>query len=579
MSPFQIWLAKWGLDLLQLVLLLPLIALTFLRAGNNSSRPRLFASWFERLARRKTLSVILVGLLSLSIRSALIPLLGIPLPDAQDEFSYLLAADTFSHGRLSNPPHPTWVHFETFHVIQHPTYMTMYPPAESLVLAFGQLLGNPWLGQLLITALMCSALCWMLQGWLPPAWALLGGLIAVLRLGIFGYWMNGYWCASVAALGGALLIGSLPRLKRNTRVRDASSMAIGLAILANSRPYEGFVLALTVAAALLLWIVGKKHPSTPVLLRRLVLPVVLLLAIAGAATGYYYHRVTGSPFEMAYQVNRAMYSRAPYFIWQGYNPEPHYDHALMQQFYDMEFRHYLSERTLRGFLRHSFNRTAMAWGFYLGPILTLPLMMLPSIIKDRRMRWPNVALVLMICAVAVETFYWNHYFSPAVGLIYIVVLQGLRHLYFWHGRGKRVGPGLMRAIPIACCAMVVLRVAAILAHAQIEPVYPRGNLQRAAIERQLEQLPGEQLVLVRYEPQHKPEGEWVYNLADIDRQRVVWARDMGDHANQELLRYYSQRHPWLLDPDASPPKLLPYSASLAALPPNLPVSTPDLRIP
>jgi hypothetical protein len=316
---FYARLAPEFLEIIEFALVLAALGLILFRSHKEPGKSPSFKyveQWLSRLARRRSLSVLIVGLLVLASRIALIPLLGIPEPSWHDEFSYLLAADTFAHGRLTNPPHPMAVHFESFHIIQQPTYMSMYPPAQGLALAFGERLGHPWIGQLVVTSLMCSALCWMLQGWLPPGWALFGGLLAALRLGILGYWMNGYWSASVVALAGALVVGALPRLRRHGRLRDAIWLALGLAILANSRPYEGFILGVAAATELTIWLSGSRRPQLSIVLTRVVMPLVVILGITAVATGYYYYRVTGSPFRMTYQVNRGVYSQAPYFLWQ-----------------------------------------------------------------------------------------------------------------------------------------------------------------------------------------------------------------------------------------------------------------------
>jgi hypothetical protein len=142
-----------------------------------------------------------------------------------------------------------------------------------------------------------------------------GGLLAALNPIIVLYCGYNYGGGAVAVIGGALVFGTLRRIIRRPRVCNALLLGVGLAILVNSRPYEGLVMSLPVAVLLLTWMVGKNSPAARVSITRIGLPVLGVLAMTGGAMGFYNWRVTSEALRMSYQVHEATYAVAPVFLW------------------------------------------------------------------------------------------------------------------------------------------------------------------------------------------------------------------------------------------------------------------------
>jgi len=513
-----------------------------------------------RCTERRALAVWVMFFAVIGIRLLLLLSLRVPIPGVNDEFSYLLMSDTFVHGRLTNPPHPLWISFETMHVNWNPTYSSIYPPAQGFVLAVGQVLGHPWIGVLLSNAAMCALLVWMLQAWIPPRWAFLGGLIAWLQLGIASYWINSYWGGAPAAAGGALVFGSLGRIRRSGRLRDALLMGLGLAILANSRPLEGFVACLPSAVYLLWWLAGKIKTRIELRarLRNVLLPLMASLVLLGSFLAYYNWRLTGNPLLLPHVLNTDTYVTAPMFLWQHSKLPLHYRNAQFENFYGVWERRYYS-RTWADARRVSQEKLELVGEllFWRAELLLLPFAYF--LFRDRKMRLLLVTFFGGAAGIFAVTWSHPHYVAPLLCVIVALVVQAMRHLNTLELGGRRIGSMAVRIIVV----ILLVQTASLAFEGHCDSAEWRcfGLRERADIVRTLSQTPGKHLVLVQYNRFHYIHNEWVYNGAEIDSAKIVWARDIDTVQNKILLDYFKDRQIWLVKPDELDPEarqLRPY---------------------
>ncbi|MGE4606588.1 MAG: hypothetical protein AAEJ52_07600 [Myxococcota bacterium] len=502
------------------------------------------ASVWVRAGRRRRTAVLFSGLLGVALAAA-ISAIRVPVPRIHDEFSFLLAADTFASGRLTNPTHPLWKHFETFHVIHEPSYASKYPPLQGAMLALGTLAGHPIVGAWLATGLLVAACCWMFQGWLPGRWALLGAFAVAFHHGVQFYWGQSYWGGAVPMTGGALLFGGWARLRRRPRRSAALLMALGVGILANSRPLEGLVACIPVGVSLLHRLISGRMPNGWVWFRDVVAPAAVVLAIFGSAMAYYNYRVTGDPLRLPYQIHEQTYSDTPLFVWQDPRPKPVYRHAAIRDFYEGWVRGWYTDQKS---LVSAFANSAALLPFFLSPFLAVTMLMLPWIVRSPRMRFALVAVALVFAATLALP--WEpraHFLAPVGSLLFLLALQGLRQLY----QSRRVG---RIAVGVIVAGHVLLFVAAVLRYPEVEP--PAWTTERVHIVERLEAERGNQLVLVQYSQDHSPHEEWVWNAADIDSAKVVWARTTTAEATDEIRAYFAPRRAWTLHADVRPAPLL-----------------------
>ncbi|HJS99627.1 MAG TPA: hypothetical protein VJ756_11075 [Terriglobales bacterium] len=563
-----------------------------------------------------------IGLLAFT-GDALVSWRRTPLPIAPDEFSYLLAADTFASGRVTNPTPAQWQHFETPEVLVRPSYQSKYPAGQGLILAIGKrVAGNPLVGVWLGSAVACAALCWMLQAWVGETWALYGALLATLQLAWFGHWAQSYWGGMGAALGGALLYGGLRRVADEQKgwghFHNALWLTLGLVILANTRPFEGLLAAVPAGAALLIH-VWRNHNGRLRFSHRL-LPAAAVLLVGAFLTLAYNQRVTGSPWQLPYQAYERQYDAVPSFIFQRLRPWPQLQDAAMRA---AAVDTLAAWRWAHGFYGIAFMASKLLgfWQFAFGAALSLPFLLLVwaehwsastrllqviafAVVQALALMtflfWPSpnpawiaillltlllqaallvllfpnfwervvlAALALVAVGLVVETWrFHSHYIAPVVPLAFFLIVRAIRRSWEWTLGTRAPGKILALGLP-----PLVLAIAA-SGSAGLPGPLEHWAERRATMQKQLESLPGRQLVIVHYGPGHDFYEEWVENRADLQHAPVVWARERSPEENCQLIASYANRTVWLFDADSDQlEKYTPDCVGGKEMPPSAPV--------
>jgi hypothetical protein len=531
----------------------------------------LIAPAVSKLAGRMAWSMALLAALPVALRLLLLPHHPAPSPDVFDEFGHLFVADTLRHFRLANPAHPLSQFFETIFVLQSPTYSSIYPLGQGIALAAGRMIfGHPWAGVLMSTAAFCALCYWMLRAWTLPSWALAGGLLAVFEFGPLSQWMNGYWGGTFAAMGGCLVFGSLPRLLDRARKRDALLLGIGLGLNILTRPYESLFLAASVALFFIPVLRDAKRFVTSAL-------IVTVAAVAALGlTALHNKRVTGKWTELPYQLSQFQYG-VPASLTFLPDPVPHHELTPQQA---LEYKSQLAFRgtdreTLQSFLLRLEYRVRYYRFFFLPPLfLALPFFL--ARLREWRFAW--VALTLVLFALGINFFpaFQTHYLGPVACLFVLAAVAGLERMSRWN-------PDAARIVMFLCVAHFLFWYTlhiydrrefslALRPYETWDGLNHQNPERRIVVNRRLQSMPGKLLVFVRYSPQHMFQDEWVYNEADLDAARVVWARDLGPEENQKLRAYYPDRTVLLFEPDGRPMRLEPYQESV-----NTPSATDSLR--
>lgn len=533
------------------------------------------------LRRKLYLQVLLCGVLGFLIPVLRCVIQGLPAPSMHDEYSYLLAADTFAQGRLSNPSPGLPLFFDAPHVLVEPTYQSKYPPGGPLIMAFGQVVfGHPAWGIWISCGLFSAAICWMMQTFGLMRWAMLMAVLfscVLIPKSRMGY---GYMPSMLTGAAAAVFFGGLNQTLRRPIWWSTTLLSLGVVGLSVTRPYEGALLCLGCLPAFLIWILRDTRVSLAVKINNVVIPGAILIGASAVCLGTYNEAVTGSPLKLPYSLHHQQYFHRGLFVFQGNQKPTRAVCPRIDSVYQQLSKGPVSQddfRLLKNGVKRSYTSLQSVLGMQGWPATFLAVLVLLGFM-DRRLRRYVPALGLWFAGQSIATWHMPWYAMPVVPLVYVALVSVIQKpLRRWRCRPLEWSNRLPAWTPwMAAVAVLVAMIwfgpamaresSAILRKKPSIDFWKNSDngipdvsvASRLGLMQYLESQTGRDLVFVSYASDYSVHDEWVYNRADLPNSEVILAHDLGDEQNQKLIAEYSHRTVWKLHLERSSKTLTPW---------------------
>jgi len=470
-----------------------------------------------------------------------------------DELSYVFQAKTFLEGRLVNPTPPQWEHFQTFFIVPKPYFVSKFPPGQALFMALGGLISGEFVvGIWIIFILACVATYWMLLAYVKPHWAFLGVFAVASNGHLLLEWSNTYWGGALPMLGGALVFGAIKRIvdTNSKPLLNGILLALGVAILAYSRPFEGLIASISIIFPVFFGKVFSKY-SFKFLLVKTIFPALIIIILALGFLFHYNKSITGSYSSLPYNLYHSRYETARSFLFQKPHETPEGIPYQMEKFHNNEKKRYFNRRSsIPGFLKGVADKLFMFGRYYVRVVYLIPFLFFLFSPKHIWQKYSLGVLLVLLLSNFITTWNETYYIAPITVLFIYMIISGFRSLSFRRWKYYRT---TVNTIIVLILLHPFIGVAAHIKRDKSDFTSIKTNHIT-----KLNANDKKDLIIVHYEPEHKSNNDFVYNEPDIENADVIWARDLGENKNNELIDYFKERNIWYFFPDEDPDTLVKY---------------------